>query len=69
MCATGAEPAREQFSILISACPFGGRFAVDQLPKRCDRPGVIFKSIDLAREYAIELSRVEGWPVHDATSL
>ena len=69
MCATGAEPDREQFSILISAGTFGGRYAVDQLPRRCDRPGVIFKSIDLAREFAAELSRVEGWPVHDASGL
>jgi hypothetical protein len=67
MCAAGAEPDREQFNILISACPFGGRFAVDQLPRRVERPGVIFKSIELARQYALELSRVEGWPVCDQT--
>lgn len=69
MCAAGAEPEREQFSILISGCPFGGRYAVDQLPRRVDRPGVIFKSIDQAREYALALSRVQGWPVHDASGL
>ena len=69
MCGSGAEPDREQFSIIITACPFGGRYAVDQVPKRCDRPGVIFKSLDQAREYALELSKVEGWPVHDRTGL
>lgn len=69
MPAARTEPQCEPFSILITACPFGGRYAVDQLPKRVDRPGAIFPSIDLAREYALELSRVQGWPIHDASGL
>ena len=59
---------REPFRIVIVPDAWGRRASVEIHPRTVDRPSRAFPSIDLARTFAEQLARSEGWPVTDKTS-
>lgn len=59
---------REEITIRIDACVFGGRFVVSTEPRAIDRPSSEFRVYAEARACADAMSAVHGWPIDDHTS-